>query len=87
MIFSVYGGFAGVALHIHLMFAIGLVMMAIFAFVYFVPYRALRGAVAGQDWPQGGRALASIRRLVGINTVLGLINVAIASGGVYWLAG
>jgi uncharacterized membrane protein len=87
MIFSVYGGFAGVALHIHLMFAIGLVMMAIFAFVYFVPYRALRGAVAGQDWPRGGRALASIRRLVGINTVLGLINVAIASGGVYWLAG
>ncbi len=85
MIFSVYGGMRGVALHVHIMFGLGLVMMAIFVYVFLVPYRLLKMAVTAEDWPAGGRALARIRKLVGINLVLGLITVGVATGGVYWL--
>jgi len=86
MIFSVYGGFAGLGRHVHIMFGIAVVMTIIFCFVYFVPYMRLREAVRREEWPRGGLALAVIRRLIGLNLSLGLINVAVASGGVYWLA-
>jgi uncharacterized membrane protein len=52
-------------------------MAIIFAFIFFVPYAALKKAVAAQDWPAGGKALNRIRVLVGTNLVLGLINVAV----------
>ncbi len=62
MIFGVYGGMGGLALHVHLMFGMGLTMMLVFCYIYFVPYAALRKAVATEDWPAGGQALAGIRR-------------------------
>lgn len=85
MIFSVYGGLGGLALHVHLMFGMGLTMMLIFFYVFFIPYRALKMAVTAEEWPAGGRALATIRRLVGINILLGLATVAVSTGGMYWL--
>ena len=85
MIFSVYGGMGGLALHVHLMFGMGLVMTGVFFYVFFVPYRALKMAVEAEDWQEGGRELAKIRRLVGFNLLLGLATVAVATGGVYWI--
>lgn len=85
MIFSVYGGMGGVALHVHIMLVLGLIMMAIFFHVFFVPYKGLKMAVSAEDWQEGGRELARIRRLVGINLLLGLATVAISTGGMYWL--
>lgn len=81
IIFSVYGGFAALGLHIHLMLGIGSVMMLIFFHMYFVPFKRLKQAVAVTDWQAGGRQLAQIRVLVGINLLLGLVTVAIAAGG------
>jgi len=81
IIFSVYGGFAALGLRIHLMLGIGSVMMLIFFHVYFVPFKRLKQAVAVTDWQAGGRQLAQIRVLVGINLLLGLVTVAIAAGG------
>ncbi len=83
MMFSVFGGFAGSPLYIHAMFGIGIVMMLIFMHVFFAPYGRLKRAVAAGDWPAGGKALAQIRVLVGINTLIGLGNIAIAAGGRY----
>ena len=85
MIFSVYGGMGGVALHVHIMLALGLVMMAVFFYVFFVPYKGLKVAVSTEDWPKGGRELARIRKLVGFNLLLGLVTVVISTGGMYWL--
>lgn len=85
MIFGVYGGMGGVGLYVHLMLGLGVLMMLIFFHVFFAPYGRLRKAVAAQDWPAGGKALAQIRTLVGINTVLGLVTITIASGGRYLL--
>lgn len=73
------GGFKAVALSVHVMFGIGLVMTLVFCFVYFVPYGKLTRMVAAQEWKQGGAALATIRRLVGFNLSLGLINIAVAA--------
>ncbi|HSG10474.1 MAG TPA: CopD family protein [Gammaproteobacteria bacterium] len=81
MVYSVSGGFSAAALYINLMFWLGIVMMLIFFHVYFAPYRRLRAAVAQEDWPTGGSKLAQIRMLVGINTLLGLVVIAIGAGG------
>jgi uncharacterized membrane protein len=84
MIFGVYAGFAGIGLHIHLMQGIGILMMLLFFHLYFAPWRRFRGAVARQDWAEGGRQLGQIRTIVTINLVLGVIVIAIGSSGRYW---
>lgn len=71
------GGMAAVPIHVHAMAGIGYLMAAIYFFVYFVPYAALRRAVVAEDWPAGGAALNRIRMLVGINLMLGLLTVAL----------
>jgi uncharacterized membrane protein len=83
MIFAGFGGFAGVGIHVHLMLVLGVGMMLIFLHVYFAPYRRLAQAVARQDWTAGGRHLAQIRVLVGVNLALGVLTVAVAAGGRY----
>jgi len=71
------GGMGAVPVQIHVMAGIGYLMAIIFAFIFFVPYAALKKAVAAQDWPSGGAALNRIRVLVGTNLTLGLLNVVI----------
>ena len=72
------GGMKSVGVYVHIMLAIGVVMMLIFAHVFFAPYRRLTRAVQAEDWPAGGAALAQIRKLVGLNLILGLLTVAVA---------
>ncbi|MDI5921121.1 CopD family protein [Halomonas sp. LR5S13] len=81
MLFGVFGGMGSAGVHVHLMLVSGLAMMAIFLHIWFAPYPRLGRAVAGEDWPAGGQQLGQIRRLIGINLILGLATVAIASGG------
>ena len=84
MILRVLGGFAQVGLFVHLMQVLGLVMIAIFLHLYFAPYRRLNRALAAQDFAAAGTQLGQIRRLIGINLLLGLITVIIAAGGGHW---
>jgi uncharacterized membrane protein len=56
-------------------------MMAIFLHVFFAPFARLKRDVAAQRWQDGAAALAQIRRLVGLNILLGLLTVAIATLG------
>lgn len=81
LIYGVYGGMGGVGFYVHAMLGLGIVMMLIFVHVFFAPYARLKRAVAAEDWPEGGRQLATIRKLVGVNTLLGIVTTAIASGG------
>jgi uncharacterized membrane protein len=71
------GGMAAVPLHVHVMVGIGYVMAAIYAYLYFMPYAALKRGVAAGNWPAAGAALNRIRVLVGTNLTLGLINIAV----------
>ena len=81
MVFSVFGGMAGVGWHVHLMQGLGILMMLIFLHVYFAPFRRLKQAVAAGDPETAGRHVGMIRKLVALNLVLGLIVVAVGSGG------
>ena len=82
MMFKVFGGFAA-PVYIHAMFGLGIVMMLIFMHVFSAPYQRLKKAVAAEDWPEGGRQLAQVRRLVGINTIIGVITIVTATAGRY----
>ena len=86
MILSFYGGFDAVGLHVHIMIWTGYVMILIFFHVFFAPFKRLKRAVASEDWAAGGKSLAQIRSLVGVNLLIGLAITAIASGGRYLLA-
>ena len=70
------GSMATVPVQIHIMATIGYLMTVIFAFIFFMPYAALKKAVASQDWPAGAAALNRIRVLIGVNLVLGILNVS-----------
>jgi uncharacterized membrane protein len=83
MLFSMFQGMANAPLYVHTMNGLGLVMIALYLWLYFRPYRALRAAVARQDWPGGAGHLATIRRIVGSNLLLGLATIAVASAGRY----
>lgn len=72
----VMGG-AAAAHYVLTMLVLGLAMMAIFAHVFFSPYKKLKRAVGTQDWKAGGAALAQIRMLIGINLGLGLLTIAV----------
>ena len=62
----------------HAMFAFGVVMALIFAFIYARLYPVLSKAVAAQQWPAAAGALNRIRVLVFINMCLGFLAVASA---------
>lgn len=83
MISAVLGGMARAGMHVHLMMALGIVMMLIFLHVFFAPFRRLKQAVQRQDWAQGARRLNQIRILIGINLILGLLTVCVAAAGTY----
>jgi uncharacterized membrane protein len=66
------GGHVQMPLAWTLMAALGTLMVAIFMYIRFVPYRQLTRCVAAADWPACAAALARIRLWVGINLGLGI---------------
>lgn len=85
MIFAGFGGMARVGLHVHLMQGIGIVMMLLFGYLYFRLYRGgLNRALANDNLKEAGEYLTRIRHVIAVNLVLGLIVVAIGSGGRFW---
>ncbi len=68
---------AAVPHHVWSMLVLGVVMMLIFAHLFFAPYGRLKRAVGAQDWKAGGAALMQIRRMVGINLSLGLLTIVV----------
>lgn len=73
------GGFAAIPWSIHAMFGVGVIMMGIFFHVYFLGFGKLKHAVKAEEWKQAGEALAAIRRLIGINLSLGLLEIALGA--------
>lgn len=66
---------------VHLMFALGVVMSLIYAFIRGRPYVLLRRALAASELPAAARQLDLIRRLVATNLLLGVVTVAVATVG------
>jgi uncharacterized membrane protein len=71
-----------VQLYVHIMLLLGLVMTAVYCYVYFACYVPLTLHVSKESWKEAGEILGKIRKLVGLNLSLGLVTVSIAIIGV-----
>lgn len=78
---GLFGGKVG--LHVHLMMGLAFVMTLLFAYNWFVPYRRLKTAIATGDWPSAAQRLGTVRQIILINLVLGLITASAGAGGRY----
>ncbi len=84
MLLTTFGGFKGAPLYIHIMQGIGLLMVALFAWLFHGPWLKFKRAVDAKDWPAAGAQLNDIRQIIMINLPLGLIVVVIGGSGRYW---
>lgn len=79
MIHLQYSGFESAPRYVQIMMGLYLVMTALFIRIQALLLPELRTAVGAQDWPVGAAVLGKIRRLVGINLMVGLVLVAMAA--------
>ena len=79
MLFGLLGGFVAANIALHVMHLFGLVMAAIFLAVFFGPWRRMRAALASQDRAGAAAAADAIRKLIGVNLVLGVLTVLVAA--------
>ncbi|MBI3777935.1 MAG: CopD family protein [Gammaproteobacteria bacterium] len=85
IIFQTFEGMDNVGVHVEVMQFTGFTMIGIYLYIFFLPYRRMNRAIAAGDFPAAGKQLAVIRRLIGVNLILGLVTIAVATGGAYWL--
>ncbi|MGO9985116.1 MAG: CopD family protein [Rhodomicrobium sp.] len=81
MVFLEFGGFAGAGAYIHAMTGLGIVMMLIYNYIYFMPWQRFHLAVLAADWPAADIAIGQMRRAVRINLVLGLVTAIVGASG------
>lgn len=79
MLHERFAGFDNAPRYVHIMMGLYIAMLALFLRVQALLLPELRRAVAAEDWPSGGAVLGRIRRLVGINLLLGVLLVSIAT--------
>jgi uncharacterized membrane protein len=65
------------------MMALGIVMMVIYVYLYFVPWQRFRRAVSSADWLVAAKHIRQLRLMVGSNLILGLVTVVIGASGRY----
>ena len=71
-------GLAGAPIGWHVMFLVGLVMAAVYAYIHAGLLPKLRAHCASSTWPAAAQALNSIRLLVTLNLTLGVVAVIAA---------
>ncbi|MCS3836664.1 putative membrane protein [Pseudomonas sp. JAI111] len=79
MIHLQFAGFETAPRYVQVMMGLYVVMTALFIRIQALLLPQLRTAVVAQDWPAGAATLGQIRKLVGINLIVGLALVAIAA--------
>lgn len=78
MIMLAQTGFAAAPVGWHVMLASGLVMAAVFAYIYAVLFPKLRASCEAAAWPAAAQTLNGMRRLVVFNLMLGVVTVVAA---------
>jgi uncharacterized membrane protein len=78
---ALYGGMGAIGKHVHIMLGLGYIMFLIYGHLFFAAFKRFKMAVAISDWEDAANRLALIRKMVGLNLLLGLIVVVVASGG------
>ncbi|MDP6343968.1 MAG: hypothetical protein QF491_10590, partial [Alphaproteobacteria bacterium] len=70
--------------HVHLMQLSGILMVLLYLYVYFEPYRRLKSALDDGDYEAAAGHLARVRRVVGVNIILGVLTMLLGATGRYW---
>lgn len=78
MVFAFLGGLGFQSGRVHAMMGLGLVMSAVFAFIYFGPYKRFQRTT---DKAAMATSLNTIRSLIGINLLLGIVTIILGSIG------
>lgn len=68
-----YGGMMHVPSYVHVMLSLGIIMLAIFGYVFFGQYTNFHRTVVAKDWPSAATMLAKIRKLVATNLLIGVL--------------
>jgi uncharacterized membrane protein len=71
-------GISAAPLGWNVMLMLGLVMAAVFAYVYVRLFPELRARCSASDWPAASQVLNRIRQLVALNLILGAVIVVAA---------
>ena len=79
-LFARFGGFGGPR-HLAVMHWVGLLMAALFTYLYFLPYRALGRALTAGDLAAAAAAMRRIRPVMAINLGLGIFNTLVGVAG------
>ena len=75
VLFLFYGGMAYVGWNVHVMLLLGLIMSAVFVLIVFGPYARFRRTT---DRATAVACIDRIRKLIGVNVVLGIVTVVVA---------
>ena len=75
VLFGFYGGMAYVGWNVHVMMLLGLIMSAVFVLIVFGPYARFRRTT---DRTTAITCIDRIRKLIGVNLVLGIVTVVVA---------
>jgi uncharacterized membrane protein len=84
MLVTTFGGFKGAPLYINLMQTLGLVMVALYLWLFHGPWLKFKRAVDAADFAAAGPQLARIRKIIAVNLPIGLIVVIIGGTGRFW---
>ena len=76
MIFVFLGGMQTQSPKVHAMMTLGLIMSALFMYIFFVPYKRFRRTT---DKATMAASLDSIRKLVGVNLIVGLVTIVVGA--------
>ncbi|HEY8288002.1 MAG TPA: hypothetical protein VIG49_01950 [Acetobacteraceae bacterium] len=82
-VFLEFGGTAALPVYVRTMMVSGIVTMAAFAWLYFMPWRLLNKAIRSSDLMTAEKRLGQVRLLVVVTTLLGLATAMIGAGGPY----
>ena len=84
VLFTEQGGFAFAGTHVHIMHGLAWIMALLFAWLYWGAWSDFREAVDAANWPQAGKDMNRIRKIIAVNLPLGLIVVVIGASGRWW---
>ncbi len=85
IIFVEWGGFAGAGPHVHIMQLTGLLMMALFAHLFFAEWKKFARMVDAEEFSDAATRLGRIRMIVLTNLIIGGVTVLIGASGRYWV--
>jgi uncharacterized membrane protein len=83
MLFTIYE--ESIGFWLGFMTVVGVLMSAIFVFIYAIPYNQIAVALQEDDKPKLMEAVSLIRKLIMINLSLGMLVTVVATVGKYGL--